>query len=60
MSKQGHDWQPVDQGVFGLIADPKRVCRRCGMEQTRHTETLWMRVSGYKWVPSVGKCKGSK
>ncbi|MGD2065592.1 MAG: hypothetical protein PVI43_00295 [Candidatus Bathyarchaeota archaeon] len=57
MNNRKHDWQPVDQGVLGLVADPKRVCSRCGAQQTRQTDYLWMRVTGYKWVPPVGKCK---
>jgi hypothetical protein len=37
-----------------------RECVNCGAIQEKHPEHLWMRVTGYKWYPKVGRCKGKK
>jgi len=36
-----------------------RECVNCGAVQAKEPEHLWMRVTGYKWRPLVGKCKGT-
>jgi len=41
-----------------MLASPMRRCTNCGAEQERLTETRWMRVTGYRWLPLVGRCKG--
>lgn len=35
---------------------PFRRCVHCGKVQQRYTETAWMRVTGYRWVPLAGQC----
>lgn len=53
-----HDWErqyrnePAD-----MLRDRYRRCRNCGAEQSRETHYLWMRVTGYRWAPLVGRCK---
>ena len=37
-----------------------RKCDRCGIEQEHITEHHWMRVVGYRWLPLVGRCKGTQ
>ena len=60
-----HDWE-LDK-EFGMkmmdIMDParaKRTCNNCGAKQSQVANHLWMRVTGYRWTPLVGRCKGSK
>lgn len=33
-----------------------RECKKCGAIQTLEAQYTWMRVTGYKWTPKVGKC----
>ena len=35
-----------------------RECSNCGIIQEKHSETSWGRVTGYKWYPKAGRCKG--
>lgn len=35
-----------------------RECTVCGAVQVKEPETAWMRVTGYRWYPLVGRCKG--
>lgn len=55
-----HKWEFVHQGQEGLGNYGKRRCVRCGAEQTKHAEHLWMRVTGYRWEPLVGRCPADK
>ncbi len=55
-----HQWEDVNEGVWGLVREPLRRCVRCGAEQRKRTEYLWMRVTGYKWRPLVGRCKADR
>jgi hypothetical protein len=41
-----------------LMGDPHRQCQNCGAVQKRLTEHAWMRVTGYRWLPLVGRCAG--
>lgn len=56
-----HDWEgytpPGASPGARLMAGPWRRCRHCGFVQERITETLWMRVTGYKWRPLAGHCR---
>lgn len=40
--------------------EPMRQCEHCGAIQQREVQTLWMRVTGYRWMPLAGRCKGKK
>lgn len=58
-----HDWEPVHKNVQDVCNrgwDPERKCKNCGAVQTREDQTLWMRIVGYRWLPLVGRCKGSR
>ena len=55
-----HDWESVNEGIWGLMREPLRRCIRCRKEQRRVVETWWMRRVGYKWRPLVGRCTGKK
>ena len=35
-----------------------RQCTKCGIVQEKQAEHSWMRVTGYKWYPKAGRCKG--
>ena len=58
-----HQWAEYIPPEWGtaqkLTHDPKRKCSACGIIQTKHTHTAWMRVTGYQWLPLAGRCKGS-
>ena len=54
-----HEWEDVSQGIEGLSNYGKRRCKRCGVEQTKEAEQVWMRIVGYKWFPLAGRCKGT-
>lgn len=36
-----------------------RQCAICGRAQEWETDYLWMRVTGYRWSPPVGRCPGA-
>lgn len=36
-----------------------RRCINCGATQVKDAEHRWMRVTGYRWRPLVGRCKGT-
>lgn len=50
-----HDWFTVYEGQMPY--PPQRRCKNCGAFQQRETNTSWMRVTGYQWLPLVGRCK---
>lgn len=56
-----HNWEPyydpAKSNAEIFISEPQRKCQNCGVIQTRITEHLWMRVTGYKWRPLAGRCK---
>jgi hypothetical protein len=51
-----HDWQHVQQGIEGIGNYGIRHCSRCGAMQLKDADHLWMRVTGYRWEPLVGRC----
>lgn len=51
-----HNWVIIDEGIAGFLNGPLRRCANCGSEQRRTTEYAWMRVTGYRWLPLVGRC----
>lgn len=53
-----HEWHDRSEDN-GILGPPKRVCINCGAIQERLTHTAWMRVTGYQWMPLVGKCKNT-
>lgn len=54
-----HDWReyPYGNPADDMLKDRRRMCAKCGAVQTRITHHMWMRVTGYQWVPLVGRCK---
>ena len=55
-----HDWEPIsspnkygDWSNFG-----RRRCKNCELEQTKQAQYFRMRVTGYRWLPLVGRCNG--
>jgi len=53
-----HAWidnAPTDHNR--MLAAPMRRCTNCGARQERVTHTSWMRVTGYQWLPLVGRCR---
>lgn len=56
-----HDWEPIPDTLEKTCQhgwDPMRKCKNCGIVQQRYPETAWMRVTGYRWLPLAGRCKG--
>jgi len=53
-----HRWADASEenGILGPI---KRRCANCGAVQERITHHAWMRVTGYQWLPLVGRCAPS-
>lgn len=53
-----HEWQPLpyESSVDDMMRPPRRKCATCGKVQTRETQTWYMRVTGYRWRPLVGRC----
>lgn len=39
-----------------LMGDPYRQCQHCGAIQQQVTSHAWMRVTGRRWLPLVGRC----
>jgi hypothetical protein len=39
-----------------LMGDPHRQCKHCGAVQKKVTEHAWMRVTGHRWLPLIGRC----
>lgn len=56
-----HDWRehPYGNPADDMLKEPRRRCANCGAVQARTVEHLWMRVTGYRWVPLAGRCKGN-
>jgi hypothetical protein len=55
-----HDWENTNsKDKFGDMNNyGRRRCRNCQVEQTKNAQHLWMRVTGYRWEPLAGRCKG--
>lgn len=58
-----HEWIDL-KSTENLLTDMmnygRRRCAKCGVEQVKHAEHLWMRVTGYRWVPLAGRCPMDK
>jgi hypothetical protein len=52
------DYRPNDI-MKQMSAYGHRRCKLCGATQDLNSQTLWMRVKGYRWEPKVGRCKGT-
>ena len=52
-----HQWNEAHVGLRTLMLDRVRVCAVCYALQERVTDYAWMRVSGYRWAPHVGRCR---
>jgi len=58
-----HDWEEIslvtpdnpwaDMNHFGA-----RKCRNCGSVQQKNQQFSWARVTGHRWEPLAGRCKG--
>lgn len=56
-----HKWIDIPtKGLEGLSIYGKRKCERCGAVQKKEAEHLWMRVTGYRWYPLVGRCPSDR
>jgi hypothetical protein len=55
-----HDWQNVSSrlDIPETLFRHVRICRLCGKGQVRESDMLWGRITGYRWVPFVGRCPG--
>ena len=56
-----HQWEELPATVAKVCKlgwETVRVCSVCGRAQRRETQHLWMRVTGYRWEPLVGRCPG--
>ena len=63
--KNAHDWEEVslatDKDPFADMNNyGARKCKKCGAFQQRFRQCSWMRVTGYRWEPLVGRCNPSK
>ena len=54
-----HNWIQLDCNIPERWFKTLRQCTHCGKVHERHTEHVWMRVTGYKWLPLIGRCKGA-
>lgn len=52
-----HKWITPPAIMTDLFHHGRRKCVNCGAEQTKEVQHLWMRVTGYRWEPLVGRCK---
>jgi hypothetical protein len=58
-----HDWEEIslatpenkwaDMNHYGA-----RRCRNCDVTQRKMAQHSWMKVTGYRWEPLAGRCKG--
>lgn len=58
-----HDWEYSTHTLAEVMKhgwEPRRICKNCGAVQQRESQSNWMRVTGYRWLPLVGRCKGPK
>jgi len=53
-----HEWEYPPSTIQDLGNYGRRRCKHCKAEQTKEAHYLWMRVTGYRWYPLVGRCKG--
>lgn len=60
-----HEWESINPApgsdyfkYFGCV--DLRKCKKCKVIQEKQAEHLWMRVTGYKWRPKVGRCPKDK
>ncbi len=60
-NKMAHDWifkNPAPNTPYwkyhGCL--DLRECSRCGAIQEKHSNSAWMRITGYYWYPKVGRC----
>jgi hypothetical protein len=58
-----HDWdhpnpKPGSKWFKYFGAADLRVCKNCGKHQVKESQTHYMRITGYRWYPLVGRCKG--
>lgn len=59
-----HDWEdwyadPKKTPAQVFMGERQRACRCCGKVQTLQIEQAWGRVTGRRWMPLIGRCKGS-
>lgn len=59
-----HQWEDVSARSVAEVCkygwDKRRRCKLCGVVQSHQDEQLWMRIVRRRWLPLVGRCKGSK
>ena len=60
-----HEWEnrnPVPGSKYGKYFGcyDLRKCSKCGAIQEKVVETAWMRVTGYRWYPKVGRCPADR
>lgn len=62
MSYRRHDWEDTTPNTpAGMLGEPTRRCRACGVEQYQTEEHQWMRVVSRYWTPKVSpKCEGER
>ncbi len=51
-----HKWEDVEVTLAGFLKPRRRRCRVCYKQQSLTTSYLWMRVTGSRWEPLVGRC----
>ena len=57
-----HEWEHyTPEDLYEQMgSNGARKCRLCGKVQKKIAQYLWMRVTGYRWEPLIGKCKGKQ
>ena len=51
-----HQWREFG-GCMKYPFRRLRECTECHAVQEYETDHLWMRVTGYRWKPKVGRCQ---
>ena len=60
-----HNWEAIalatpDRPFADMSHHGARKCRNCGAVQQKNAQHSWMRVTGYRWEPLVGRCKQNR
>lgn len=56
-----HEWEHfTPESLYDQMNCGNRRCKNCGAIQKKEAQYSWMRVTGYRWLPLVGKCLGKQ
>ena len=57
-----HRWEEFtpENHQLAMSTFGSRRCLNCSVVQHKEQQTSWMRVTGYRWWPLAGRCKGKQ